>query len=92
MKAREARLPLARIEEDRIIAHGVVCSELVIELDFEVISVQRVKVNGSNSTSIETAIDKARPPAVWDVQAEAIPSRWECVGRRWEALVCCVRM
>ena len=68
---REARLPLVRIEEDGIIAHGVVHSKLVVELDFEVICVQRVEVNGGNSTLIEAAIDEARPPAVRDVQAEA---------------------
>jgi hypothetical protein len=44
-------------------------SKLVIELNFKVIHVQRIEVNGGNSTSIEATINKARPPAVWDVQA-----------------------
>ena len=70
-KAQKARLPLVRVEEDGIIAHGLVCSELVIKLAFEVNSVRRIEVYGRNTTSIEATIKEARPPAVWDVQAEA---------------------
>jgi hypothetical protein len=77
MKAQEAWLPLASVEKDGIIAHGVVCSKLIVELDFEVMRVQRVKVNDSNLTSIEAAINKAWPPAVRDVQPEAYVC---CVG------------
>jgi hypothetical protein len=71
MKARESRLPLVRVEEDGIIAHGVVRSKLVVELNFEIKCVRCVEVYGGNSTSIETVVDEARPPAVRDVQAEA---------------------
>jgi len=67
----ESRLLLVRVEEDGIIAHGLVRSKLVVELDFEIIRVQRIKVYGGNSTSIEAAVDEAQPPAVRDVQAEA---------------------
>jgi hypothetical protein len=70
-KAQESRLPLVRVEEDGIIAHGVVRSKLVVELDFEIKCVWRVKVYGCNSTSIETVVNEAWPPAVQDVQAEA---------------------
>jgi hypothetical protein len=69
-KARESRLPLVRVEEDGIIAHGVVPSKLVVELNFEIKCVRRVEVYGGNSTSIETVVDEARPPAVRDVQTE----------------------
>jgi hypothetical protein len=51
--------------------HGIVRSKLVVELNFELKCVWRVEVYGGNLTSIETVVDKARPPAVWDIQAEA---------------------
>jgi len=70
-KARESRLHLVCVEKDGIIEHGIVRSKLVVELNFEIKCVRRVEVYGGNSTSIETVVDKARPPAVRDVQAEA---------------------
>jgi len=70
-KSARIPLPLVHVEEDRIIVHGVVRPKLVVELNFEIKCVRRVEVYGGNSTSIETVVDEARPPAVRDVQAEA---------------------
>jgi hypothetical protein len=67
----EAWLILIRVEEDRIIAHGVVLPRLIDELDLEVVQAQRVQVYDCNMALIEAAIVKVRPPIVRDIQAEA---------------------
>ena len=63
----ESRLPVTHVEEDGIIAHGVVRSKLVVKLNFEIIRVRCVEVSGGNSNSIEAAVDEVRPPAVQEV-------------------------
>ena len=47
---------VVRVEEDRIISHGVVRSRLIVELDFKVIRARRVQVYGGNFAMFEVAI------------------------------------
>jgi hypothetical protein len=67
----EAWLILVRVEEDRIITHGIVHSRLIDDLDLEVVQAQRVQVYDCNMALIEATIVKVRPPIVQGVQAEA---------------------
>ena len=69
-KLREAWLLVVRVEEDRIISHGIVRSRLIVELDFKVIRARRVQVYGGNFAMFEVAITEPWPPLVRDVQAE----------------------
>ena len=71
-KLREAWLLVVRVEENRIISHGVVRSRLIIELGFKVIRARQVQVYGGKFAmfEFEAAITEPWPPLVRDVQAE----------------------
>ncbi len=61
---------VVRVEEDGIIAHGVVRSGLIVELDLEVVRAQQVQVFGGNFAAIDATIAEPWPPLVRDVQTE----------------------
>jgi hypothetical protein len=66
----EAWLLVVHVEEDRTIAHSIVRTRFIVELDFEVVRAQRVVIYGSYFAAIDATIAKPWPPLVRDVQAE----------------------
>ncbi len=69
-KSREAWFLVIRVEEDGIIAHGIVGSRLIVELDFEVARARQIQVYGGYFAAIDATITELWPPLVRDVQAE----------------------
>ena len=69
-KLGKAWLLVIRVEEDRIIAHGVVRSRLIVKLDFEEVRARRIQVCGGYFAAIAATIAEPWPPLVRDVQAE----------------------
>ena len=68
---REGAMQLVCKADDSIIAHGVVDTLLIVQLELEMIICFDVKINTSNSASVEGLARKRRPPFIGDLLAKA---------------------